>query len=283
MYFEDTSLNFLNIASFQAHTDGITRIKQSPFNYDYVATCSRDFKVKMWDFHNWQLIRNYTGHSNQVWSLEYIDEDFIASGSWDQTIQLWSISTGQTRGKINTGVGVDSLQLLSNGFYLAAGLSNGQIQIFNINTGSLVFVLNGHSSFVNDFVLIGNNLLASSSKDATVRIWDLVENRQKFILNDHNSYIWGLKLVSLDTLASSSSDKTLKFWNTTNGTLIRTLMGHASDIYLSIDLTNDYNEETLVSGSLDKTIKFWNWRTGQCLNTINTDLTIWSLATINSK
>ena len=41
--------------SFQAHTSGINRIKQSPFNKSYVATCSYDKTVKIWN-NNWNLI-----------------------------------------------------------------------------------------------------------------------------------------------------------------------------------------------------------------------------------
>ena len=123
--------------------------------------------------------------------------------------------------------------------------------------------------------------MASSSTDRTVRIWDLITNTQKFILNSHTNSVFGLKLLSFDVLASSSTDTTIKVWNITSGQIIRTLIGHKSDIYWSVDLLRD--GQTLVSGSQDQTIKLWNWKTGECLNTINTGLAIESLATIKSK
>ncbi len=103
--------------------------------------------MKVWNsFANWNLIRTYTGHSNAVWELEWINLDTIASGGFsDYTIKIWSISSGQTLRTINAGTLVNSLKLLNNGIHLAAGL-NPNINIYNINTGGLVATLQGHSS-----------------------------------------------------------------------------------------------------------------------------------------
>ena len=92
-----------------------------------MATCSWDYTVKIWS--NWNLIQNYTGHISNVYDLEWISSDTIASGSYDQTIKVWSISTGQTQRTIQTDAGVRALQLLKNRFHLACGILNGPIKI----------------------------------------------------------------------------------------------------------------------------------------------------------
>jgi len=270
-----------NLNSFQAHTDVIERIKQSPFTNQYVATCSNDFTVKIWDpNNNWNLIREYFGHFMGVYSLEWINENTIASGSLDRTLQIWSISTGFMQRKINLVDWVVSFKLLSNGYYLAAGTWYN-INIYNINTGGLIFTLIGHQNYINDLVLINSVTLASASMDKTIRIWDLTkQNAKKFILNGHTASVYSLKVISSSILASGSWDTTIKLWNTTSGTLIRTLTGHKDYIYWSLDLFT--NGKTLASGSLDQTIKLWNWSTGQCLNSINTSSSIFSLEIIKS-
>ena len=278
------SSSFLLVNSFQAHTGQINRIKQ--LSYGYVATCSLDNTTKIWNVTttnnnmSWDLIRTYT-HTSYVWAIEYIRSDTMASSAYyDKSIQIWSISTGKTLITINTGNYVDSLKLLSNGFYLAAGFSDGQINIYNINiNGSLVSTLSGHKIGVVDFTLINSNLLASSSQDKTVRIWNLTTNTNKFIFNGHTDQVYGLKLVSSDTLASGSFDFTVKLWNTTSETLIRTLSSHTNWILLSVDML--ISNQILVSGSNDTTIKTWNISTGKVLNTINTGLNIWTLAVLN--
>jgi WD40 repeat protein len=273
------------VNSFKAHSNYITRIKQSPFNTNtnYVATCSYDRTVKIWNVSssfNWTLITTYSQHSSYVYAMEWLDQDTLASaGFTDKTIKLWSPTTGQTKLTIQTNQWVTSLTMLNTNIHLAAGLLNGDININNINDGNLISSLKGHISYVNDLVQISNELLASSSSDQTVRIWNLTTNTCKFNLTGHTNGVFGLKQITPSILASGSSDKTIKLWDITTGQLIRTLTGHTSSIEWSVDLLNS---QTLVSGSLDETIKLWNWSTGECFSTIQTpDSYISSLAVIN--
>jgi hypothetical protein len=283
---QNSSLAFVN--SFQAHSDWIIRIKQSPFNANpnsnYVATCSHDGTVKIWNVlssFNWTLITTYSQHSSYVYALEWLDADTLASAGYtDQTIKLWSITTGQTKRTIQTNQNFFSLKLLNTNIHLVAGL-NDTINIYNINDGNLVSSLKGHTAYVFDLVQISADLLASSSEDKTVRIWNLTTNTCKFILTGHTGSVYGLKQITPNILASGSLDYTIKLWDTASGKLIRTLTGHTNYIVYSVDLLNS---QTLVSGSEDQTIKLWNWSTGECLSTIQaTGSSIRSLAVINQQ
>jgi len=271
------------IKSFQAHSSSIPRIKQSPFTSDLVATASGDKLVKVWNVTSscntsWELIRTYSNHTSAIFGLEWINADTIASGGFDQAINIWSKSTGQNLITIPTGQIIWCLQLLSNGLYLAAGLQNGNINIYNKNTGSVFKTLTGHSKVVNDFVLTSSNLLASSSNDNNVRIWNLTTYTSLWTLTGHSSPVRGLKLVSSDILASGSDDFKIKFWNITSGTLIRNLLGHTRNVDYSVDLLSD--GQTFLSGSYDQTIKLWNVTNGQILKTINSSLSIRSLTVL---
>jgi WD40 repeat protein len=268
------------VNSFQAHSSLINRIKQSPFNTNYVATCSYDRTVKIWNISSsfdWTLITTYSQHSSEVYAMEWLDKDTLASGSYD--IKIWSPTTGQTKRTIQTNTYVSSLKLLNTNIHFAAGLSYGDINIYNINDGNLVSSLIGHTWYVYDLVQISDELLSSSSYDKTVRIWNLTTNTCKFILTGHTNWVYGLKQITSSILASGSTDQTIKLWDLTSGQLIRTLTGHTDYIFWSIDLLNS---QTLVSGSDDQTIKLWNWSTGECLSTIDTaGSNITSLAVIN--
>jgi len=271
----DENLTLVN--SFQAHSNNINRIKQSTFNANYVATASVDNTVIIWDSNNnWNLIRNYRGHPNDVYGIEFINEDIIATGS--STIHIWYISTGIRNRTIITGGYDYSLQLMCNGIHLAAGLTSNNIEIYNIITGSLVTILQGHTGIVLNLALISSDLLASAGDDCTVRIWDLTTNTSKFNLSGHTNGARGLKLASSDILASGSIDKTVKLWNLTNGSLIRTLK-HSDKISWSVDMLNS---EILVSGLADSSINLWNVNTGVLQKKINTGLSIRTLVVLNA-
>jgi WD40 repeat protein len=271
------------VNSFQAHSSYINRIKQSPFNKNYVATCSGDATVKIWNVSSsfdWTLITTYSNHSlDHVYDLEWLDKDTLASaGVFDRTIKLWSMTTSQTKRTIQTNQAVISLTMLNTNNHLAAGLENGDINIYNIKDGNLVSSLKGHLDYVYDLVQISADLLSSSSQDTSVRIWNLTTNTCKFILKGHTNWVYGLKQITPSILASVFMDATIKLWDITSGQEIRTLMGHTSSIEWKVDLLNS---ETLVSGSQDQTIKLWNWSTGECLSTIQTGSSISSLAVID--
>ncbi len=274
------------MASFQAHLASLSRIKQSPYNDNHVATCSDDSTVKIWDIsslHCWTLIRYYTNHASFVRGLEFMNADTIVSGSFDQTVKIWSISSGDTIRSINVEREVDCLKLVKNGSQLAVGLRDFSIKIYNSNDGTLITTLSGHTSYVQDLIYISeSDLLASSGgwNDNTIRIWNLTTNVCKFILKGHTNDVWGLKLISNDLLASGSSDGTIRLWNITTGQSKRTLTSHTRAIKWSIDLTN--SGQTIVSGGSDsdQTIKLWDLKTGNCLNTINTGFNIFSLSVL---
>jgi WD40 repeat protein len=283
VYYQNLSIKINSIA---AHTFCLNRITQSPFNYNFVATASCDNKTKIWDITsnnaNWVLVQTYEGHTKDVFGLEWLNEEMIATGSLDCTIQLWSIYTGTRNFTFYPSTSAWSLKLLSNGINLVAGLDNGKIEIYNINTRSLVTTLFGHTGWIANFVQITNDLLASASTDKTVRIWNLTTNTSKFILTGHNDCVQGLRLVSNDILASGSYNSTVKLWNITNGTLIRTLSNHSKRIFWSVDMLSS---EVLISGSEDLTIKLWNYNTGEVLNSVNTGMSIRVLTVLktNSK
>jgi WD40 repeat protein len=140
------TLRLLLLIHFRLTRANIVRIKQSPFNKNYVATCSPDGTVKIWNVlssFNWTLIRTYSQHSSWVYALEWLDNDTLASGSYE--IKLWSPTTGQTKRTIQTNLFVYSLTMLNTNIHLAAGLATGDINIYNINDGNLVSSLKGHT------------------------------------------------------------------------------------------------------------------------------------------
>ena len=266
--------------SFKAHENKrIVIIKQSPFDYEYVATVDFDGVVKIWMtfLDKWSLIQTYT---IKTAGIEWINGDILAS-RYAQTISIWSISSGQTQRTINTSSIIYSLKLLSNGC-LAAGVGT-KINIYKISDGSLVSSLIGHTDDVNDLILINSDILASGSS-LSILIWNLTTNASKFIPNGNYKSDVGLKQVSTSVIVSGYNDSTIKLWNITNGTLIRTLTETKSVILDFIDVIINTDGEILMSVEhikSNQTISLWNLSTGKRLLEKEIHLNISSLVVIN--
>ena len=269
------------LKSFQAHgAMFVARIVQLPNGY--VATDSGDITAKIWDpSQDWKLVQTYKGHSDWLTGMVYIDSDRIATGSYDSSVHIWSISTGALIRKIPTGSAVSTLGLLKDGTSLLAGCKSGDTEIYNVNTGSRVNTLKGHTKWVEDFVELNNNQLASSSWDFDIRIWDLATGQTKFTLKGHSGFAVGLKLAAPNILVSVSNDKTVRTWDVTTGRAMNTFTGHSGEINWGLDILRDKRQ--IVSGSMDKSIKIWDVATSKLLNTINTDVSIFSLTILNQR
>jgi WD40 repeat protein len=61
----------------------------------------------------WTSIQRYTNHTNTVYSVDQIDNDTMVSGSYDKTIRIWKISTGETLKTINVSTSVYVVRVFS--------------------------------------------------------------------------------------------------------------------------------------------------------------------------
>ncbi|MBD2205328.1 serine/threonine protein kinase [Calothrix sp. FACHB-1219] len=226
------------------------------------------------------LEKTLKGHSNPVDSVAISpDGNTLASGSWDKTIKLWNLATGE---QIRTFSGhsdtVNSVAFSPNGNTLASGSWDKTIKLWNLATGEQIRTLKVHSNTVISVAFSPDgNTLASGSSDKTIKLWNLATGEQIRTFSGHSDTVNSVAF-SPDgkTLVSGSDDKTIKLWNLATGEEIRTLTGHSYTIY-SVAFSPD--GKTLASGSDDNTIKLWNLATGEEIRTLTGhSYTIWSVA-----
>jgi WD40 repeat protein len=269
----DSFLSNVKIKSFKSLRRGEIRfLKYLPIN-GFVAGSSYDTTVNILNPNTDESIQKYTKHKNTFNCLDQIDEDTLVSGSSDNTMHIWEISTGETLKTINVGFSVFSVKSLSNDL-IACGLDGGNIKIYEFSTENLTNTLIGHSGDVRSIELLNEQFMASGSSDTKVIIWDLTSYSIKYNLSQHQSGVMCVKRLSSNLMASSDYSGLIIIWNWLNGYLVHKLIGHNSSVY-SLDL---YDDQTLISGSQDKTIKLWNITNGQLIKTINKDFGINAIA-----
>ncbi len=90
------------------HSKGVTTVAWSP-DGKHIASGSFDKTVQVWNATTGSILYTYRGHTDTVSSLAWIpapqtgdpawgagmpDSQFIASGSFDKTVQVWNATTG---------------------------------------------------------------------------------------------------------------------------------------------------------------------------------------------
>ena len=153
----------------------------------YVARSSLDNSVTIWDPNTDVTILKYTKHTNVVEGLDQIDNDTLVSASYDKTIQIWRISTGETLKIINTSTWARYVRILPDGIHLACGLDSkdNNLVIYDLYTDDFVLYLKGHSNTVYSLDILSEQYMASASSDSSVIVWDLNSYTVKFNLTGY--------------------------------------------------------------------------------------------------
>ncbi len=174
------------------------------------------------------FVRLLTGHHHSVRAID-AHGDTLVSGSYDYTVRVWKISTGETIHRLQGhSQKVYSVVLDYKGNRCISGSMDNLVKVWSLDTGSLLFNLEGHSSLVG-LLDLQQDRLVSAAADSTLRIWDPESGHCKSILKAHTGAITcfqhdGQKVIS-------GSDRTLKLWNVANGKFVRDLLTDLSGVW----------------------------------------------------
>lgn len=223
-------------------TDGkTTMMPKQPL----IITGSRDSNLRVWKlpkpgdkafFQNGlapdeecpYFIRVLTGHNHSVRAIA-AHGDTLVSGSYDYTVRVWKISTGETLHRLaGHAQKVYSVVLDHKRNRCISGSMDNLVKVWSLDTGSVLFNLEGHSSLVG-LLDLQQDRLVSAAADSTLRIWDPENGHCKSILTAHTGAITcfqhdGQKVIS-------GSDRTLKMWNVANGEFVRDLLTDLSGVW----------------------------------------------------
>lgn len=226
------------------------------------------------------LDRTLVGHQDGVWSVALSPRGHIlVTGSWDKTIKVWNVATGQLlRTLMGHQEAVWSVALAADGKTLASGSSDQQIKIWNLPTGQLIHTLTGHSNWVAAVDLSPKGeLVASASSDKTLKVWSVKSGELIHTLQGHGCAVTCIAFTpDGKTLVSGSGDKTLKIWSLTTGECRGTFIGHRASVTC---LAISPDGKTGVSGDVKQTLCVWNLETLELNYTLTGHSgTIWSVA-----
>jgi WD40 repeat protein len=91
--------------------------------------------VRLWDLTSERKQTILGGHSEAVSAVAFSPtEGVLASSSADQTVRLWNIETGQSRGLAGHTAAVTCIAFRPDGAILASGSKDGTIRLWKVAT-----------------------------------------------------------------------------------------------------------------------------------------------------
>lgn len=174
------------------------------------------------------FVRTLTGHQHSVRAIAAY-ADTLVSGSYDCTVRVWKISTGETVHRLQGHAQkVYSVVLDHARNRCISGSMDNMVRIWDLNTGSLKYTLEGHTSLVG-LLDLNCDKLVSAAADSTLRIWDPENGQCKATLSAHTGAITCFKHDGEKVI--SGSDRTLKLWNIKTGECIKDLLSDLSGVW----------------------------------------------------
>lgn len=167
------------------------------------------------------FLRTLVGHQSSVRAIA-AHGDVLVSGSYDCTVRVWKISTGETMHRLQGHTAkVYSVVLDHKRKRCISGSMDNLVKVWSLETGAVLFNLEGHTSLVG-LLDLRHDRLVSAAADSTLRIWDPEFGQCKSTLTAHTGAITcfqhdGQKVVS-------GSDSTVKMWNIKTGEFVRDLI-----------------------------------------------------------
>ena len=224
-----------------------------------------DPKVHIWDVETGRCLHELTGHKEPVAALGWsVDQQWIASGAFDQSIRLWDVRSGACLLSLEGHQPyVRSVDFGQSGEVLLSGGGDGVVRLWALPNGTPLQVLEGHTDGVYHAVLDASRSRAlSGGRDWTIRLWDVSTGRclKKIDGVGVQCLAW-----HADQRRFLSCARDIRLWDAETGACLRSFQGH-SDTIRSVAWSHDHRH--ILSASHDGSVRIWEAETGRCIHVL---------------
>jgi WD40 repeat protein len=220
----------------------------------------------------------YRGHTKEVYAVSWSpDGKLIASGSGDETVQVWESASGTNvlnyhghSHSIGKGL-VQAVMWSPDGKYIVSGSWDKSVRIWDAFTGSTISTYRKYYEAVEAVAWSPDGkYIASGNRNGIAHVWDIASGK-----NIRNFLGHCVKKANLDVVAvawspdskrvaSASWDGTVKIWNAIKNSSKKNdfliFCGHTAEVNT---LAWSPNGTRIASGGRDDVIHVWNSSNGE--------------------
>ncbi|GAC93780.1 hypothetical protein PHSY_001345 [Pseudozyma hubeiensis SY62] len=163
------------------------------------------FRERNWAKGLAQTIQKLEGHTGFVTAMKLKGRKTLVSGSYDETIRVWDISTGHCR-KVLRAKAIACLDFLLDEGVLCAGLyDTGRVLVWDMKSWELIQTLSGHNRGIRN-VAINQHYLVSVGQDKAIVVWDWRTGAKVVRFGQQSNVSLGVSLVDKDKLVAVTVD-----------------------------------------------------------------------------
>lgn len=218
---------------------------------------SGELSGDLWSKPTWNLQQTISAHSDWVRCLGFTpDGTKLASGSFDKTIKLWQLETGQPIYTLADRLkGVFALAVSPDGKMLVSGSWDEKIELWNLETGTLIRNLIQPQASVRSLAISPDSqTLIGGSLDRSIFLWSLPDAVVTKTILDREP----VAVISLSAdgkiLASTGDDGIVKIWSLATGEIMTQSIGNPHCIG-SLVISPDC--QTIAAGTVNGYLVLW--------------------------
>ena len=180
-----------------------------------IFSCFANNLLSLWSIEKFEKI--FEVEINDIYSLEYLNENIFASGMEDNSINIFNIfDTKMTYKKKLVGSN-DIINCIKkiNEKYIISGNYDGDLIVWDLMKLEIFFCIKkAHLYKINSIIKLNDGSYATCSNDKTIKIWNLHKRINILTFSEaHDKAINNLIQLNNGMIVSTGKDSLIKIWN----------------------------------------------------------------------